>query len=129
MPTICWQPLSSLPSSFNSPSKQAPHLPLKPFQPDEKTAKSQVVSWSTPRQCAHTKPSIMSNYNEYLHSDFKRLGFPEYIKMLDGELRLKDVTFLFTRQNLLDPPFFGKYNTEFRFAIVHPPEESGKRPY
>ena len=71
----------------------------------------------------------MSTYNEYLHSDFKQLGFPDYIKMLDSELRLKDVSFLFTRQNLTGAPFFGKYNTDFRFAVVHPSEESGKRPY
>ena len=71
----------------------------------------------------------MSTYNEYLHSDFKQLGFPDYIKMLDSELQLKDVSFLFTRQNLPDAPFFGKFNTEFRFAVVHPSEDSGKRPY
>jgi len=71
----------------------------------------------------------MSTYNEYLHHDFKQLGFPDYIKMLDSELRLNDISFLFTRQNLLDAPFFGKFNTEFRFGVVHPSEDSGKRPY
>jgi hypothetical protein len=71
----------------------------------------------------------MSNYNEYLHGDFKQLGFPNYIKMLDTELRLKDVSFLFTRENLPGPPFFGKYDAEFRFAIAHPSEDSGKRPF
>lgn len=71
----------------------------------------------------------MSNYNEYLHGDFKHLGFSNYIKMLDSELRLKDVSFLFTRQNLTGAPFFGRYNTEIRFAVVHPSEESGKRSY
>ena len=71
----------------------------------------------------------MSTYNEYLHSEFKQLGFPDYIKMLDSELRLKSVSFLFSRQTLTDAPFFGKYNTDFSFAVVHPTEESGKRPY
>ncbi len=71
----------------------------------------------------------MSNYNEYLHGDFKQLGFPNYIKMLDTELRLKDVSFLFTRENLPGPPFFGKYDAEFRFAVAHPSEASGKRPF
>ena len=71
----------------------------------------------------------MSNYNEYLHNDFNRLGFPNYIKMLDTELQLKSTSFLFTRENLVGAPFFGKYNTEFRFTVAHPSEDSGKRPF
>jgi hypothetical protein len=71
----------------------------------------------------------MSTYNEYLHGDFRRLGFPDYIKMLDGELRLKDVSVLSLREDLPAAPFFGKYSTEFRFALFHPSEESGKRPF
>ncbi|GGA93142.1 hypothetical protein [Puia dinghuensis] len=71
----------------------------------------------------------MSTYNEYLHSNFKQLGFPNYIKMLDSEIRLKDMSFLFTQENLQQAPFFGRYNTKLCFAIIHPTDESGKRPY
>jgi hypothetical protein len=71
----------------------------------------------------------MSCYNEYLHHDFKELGFPDYIKMLDGESRVANLNFLTTHEKLPEPPFFGKYSADIKFTIVNPSEETGKRPY
>src|SRR5580704_6469552 len=71
----------------------------------------------------------MSCYNEYLHHDFKELGFTDYIRMLDGESRVANLNFLTTREKLSEPPFFGRYSADIRFTIVNPSEETGKRPY
>lgn len=71
----------------------------------------------------------MSCYNEYLHHDFKQLGFPEYIKMLDREQRMSNFNFLTTQEKLSGPPFFGKYAADIRFTIINPEEETGKRPF
>lgn len=71
----------------------------------------------------------MSTYNDYLHDDFKRLGFPEYVKMLDSETCLTNLSFLSTRENLQQPPAPGQYAIEFDFTIITPTPTSGKRPY
>lgn len=71
----------------------------------------------------------MSTYNDYLHDDFKRLGFPEYVKMLDSETCLTNLSFLSTRENLQQPPVPGQYAIEFDFTIITPTPTSGKRPY